>query len=168
MGNIIVSNTLRFTILLVLQILVFNKINLFGFINFYPYILFIMLYPVAGSINLLLISTFVLGYSVDLMSNTGGVHAMSSLILAYVRPSLFKMFFGSLYENQTLNLTKKFTANVFYFIIAFVLLHHFILFCAELFSFFHTFEIIIRTLVSSVFTILICTLSFLLLKPTKK
>ena len=82
MGKIIIINIIRFILLFVLQIMIFSKINFMGYINPYPYLLFILLFPVWGSKNLLLVLSFLLGFSIDLFSNSGGVHAMASLFIA--------------------------------------------------------------------------------------
>lgn len=168
MGKIIIVNIIRFILLFVLQIMIFSKINFMGYINPYPYLLFILLFPVWGSKNLLLLLSFLLGFSIDLFSNSGGVHALASLFIAYIRPSMLNIIFGSSFESQTLNLTKKFTTSVFLFISLMVLIHHFILFTIEIFSFTYFFDILIRTIFASVFTILISVLVFLFLKPQRK
>lgn len=168
MGKIIFSNIFRFVLLLVFQVLVFSKINLFGFINPYPYILFILLFPVWGSKNILLLTSFILGFSIDLFSNSGGVHAMASLFIAYIRPSFLTLAFGTSIENQTFEITKKFTTSVLIYIVSLVLIHHFILFLIEIFSFTYFLDILIRTISSTLFTLLLCVIVFLFLKPQRK
>ncbi len=168
MGKIIFSNIFRFVLLLVFQVLVFSKINLFGFINPYPYILFILLFPVWGNKNILLLTSFILGFSIDLFSNSGGVHAMASLFIAYIRPSFLTLTFGNSIENQTFEITKKFTTSVLIYIVSLVLIHHFILFLIEIFSFTYFLDILIRTISSTLFTLLLCVIVFLFLKPQRK
>ena len=168
MGKIIIINIIRFILLFVLQIMIFSKINFLGYINPYPYLLFILLFPVWGSKNLLLVLSFLLGFSIDLFSNSGGVHAMASLFIAYIRPSMLSIIFGSSFENQTLNITKKFTTSVFLYISLMVLIHHLILFSIEIFSFTYFLDIFIRTLLASAFTVLLSVLVFLFLKPQRK
>ena len=60
MGDIL-ANLIRFIFLLALQVALFNHINLFGYVNAYPYMLFILLYPISGNKNLLLLLSFILG-----------------------------------------------------------------------------------------------------------
>ena len=85
MNNALILNIVRFIFLLAVQIVIFNNIDLFGYINPYPYILFILLYPVNSNRAGLLITSFLLGLTIDLFTNSGGIHAASCLILAYVR-----------------------------------------------------------------------------------
>ncbi len=104
MNSTLLYNILRFILLLAAQIVVFNNIDFGGYINPFPYILFIILYPVNGNKSGLLITSFLLGLTMDFFCNSGGVHAASCLILAYIRPSVFKFSFGLSYEYQTVRI----------------------------------------------------------------
>ncbi len=97
MNSTVIINILRFILLLALQVVVFNRLDLFGFINPYPYILFILLYPVNGNKAVLMLSAFFMGLLVDMFLNTGGPHAVASVTLAYVRANYFKFAFGVSY-----------------------------------------------------------------------
>ena len=105
MNNALLNNIARFILLLAAQIIIFNKFNLFGFINPYPYILFIILYPVNTNKNNLLIASFLLGITMDLFCNSGGVHAAACVVLAYIRPQIFSIGYilssHYLYSNYT-------------------------------------------------------------------
>ena len=82
MNSTVITNIARFILLLAVQVVIFNRINLFGYINPYPYILFILLYPVNGNKAGLLLSSFFLGLIVDMFLNSGGVHAAACVTLA--------------------------------------------------------------------------------------
>jgi rod shape-determining protein MreD len=90
----------------------FNNMNL-GFIIPLPYILFIILYPVNGNRSGLILASFALGLMMDIFLNSGGTHATACLVLAYVRPSIFKFSFGISYEYQTIKLNDVLTLSVF-------------------------------------------------------
>lgn len=82
----------RFLLFLFLQVLVFNQLE-FGYgIHIMAYPLFIMLLPFYINIFLLLFISFLLGLSIDIFSNTYGLHASSALIFAYLRPLIFEFF----------------------------------------------------------------------------
>lgn len=161
-------NIFRFVILLTIQILIFNNINLFGYINPYPYLLFILLYPVNGNRSVLLLSSFAIGLILDLFLNSGGVHAAASLILAFVRPSLFKFSFGLSYEYQTVKIADKLSPERITFLFLAVLIHHFILFSLEYYRLSLIFEVFLRTLSTTLFTLLFCLLIIYLIKPSKR
>ncbi len=168
MNSALLWNIARFILLLAAQILVFNRIDLFGFINPFPYILFIILFPVNGNKYGLIFSSFLLGITMDLFCNSGGVHAASCLILAYNRPSIFKFSFGLSYEYQTVKLNDVLTPERFSFILISVVIHHFILFVLEVFKFSYIWEILVRTTLSAIFTVIFCIIIIYLIKPSKR
>jgi rod shape-determining protein MreD len=168
MNSAMLFNIARFILLLVAQVVIFNNFNFFGYINPYPYILFIILYPVNGNKYGLLIASFLLGLTMDLFCNSGGVHAASCLLLAYFRPLIFKFSFGLSYEYQTVRLNDVLTPERFSFILLAVIIHHITLFILEVFAFEYLWSIIARTIVSTIFTIIICILIIYLIKPSKR
>ena len=104
----------------------------------------------------------------DLFLNSGGVHAASCVLLAYFRPAIFKFSFGLSYEYQTVRLNDVLTPERFSFILIAVVLHHIILFILEIFTFEFFWSIILRTLISTLFTIIISILIIYLIKPSKR
>ena len=161
-------NFVRFFLLLTAQIVIFNNIDLFGYINPFPYILFIILYPVNGNKPMLIISSFLLGITMDLFSNSGGVHAASCLILAYSRPYLFKFAFGLSYEYQTVRINDVLTPERFSFLLLAVIVHHFILFILEVFQLSSLWDILFRTILGTLFTLLICIVIIYIFKPSRR
>jgi hypothetical protein len=104
----------------------------------------------------------------DMFSNSGGIHATACLALAYFRPYIFKFSFGLSYEYQTIKLNDALTPERFSFILLSVVIHHFTLFLLEAFQLSFFLDILLRTLLSSVFTILICIIIIYLIKPNKR
>ncbi|MFA9189755.1 rod shape-determining protein MreD [Flavobacterium sp. FZUC8N2.13] len=168
MNSTLLVNILRFILLLALQIVIFNNMTFLGFILPLPYILFIILYPVNSNKSALLLSSFLLGLTMDFFSNSGGIHATACLILAYYRPYLFKFAFGVSYEYQTIKLNEALTPERFSFILLAVIIHHFTLFILEAFQVSFILDILIRTLLSTVFTIISCIIIIYLIKPNKR
>lgn len=168
MNSTLIWNITRFILLLMAQVLIFNRINLFGYINPFPYILFIILYPVNGNRYGLLLSSFFLGIIMDMFCNSGGVHAASCLILANYRPYIFKFSFGLSYEYQTVKLNDVLTPERFSFILIAVVLHHFTLFILEIFSFYFVWDIIERTVLTTLFTLITCIIIIYIIKPSKR
>jgi rod shape-determining protein MreD len=168
MNSTLLVNIFRFILLLALQIIIFNNMNFLGFIMPLPYILFIILYPVNSNKPTLIISSFLLGLIMDLFSNSGGIHTTACLILAYYRPYLFKFAFGVSYEYQTIKLNESLTPERFSFILLAVVIHHFTLFILEAFQVTFILDILIRTLLSTIFTIISCIIIIYLIKPNKR
>lgn len=168
MNSTLFVNIFRFIILLSLQITIFNNMNFLGYISPFPYILFIILYPVNGNKSGLVIASFFLGLILDIFSNSGGIHTTASIILAYNRPHLFKFAFGLSYEYQTVKLIDVLSPERFSFILFSVLLHHLVLFLLEAFQVSFLLDVLIRTVLSSIFTIILCIIIIYLIKPSKR
>jgi rod shape-determining protein MreD len=168
MNSAVLSNIARFILLLAAQIIIFNNIDFLGYINPFPYILFIILFPVNGNKSALLVSSFFLGIVMDLFSNSGGVHAASCLLLAYFRPYIFKFSFGLSYEYQTVRLNDVLTPERFSFILIAVIIHHLTLFLLEVFQLSFLWDILLRTVLSTVFTIIVCIVLIYIFKPNRK
>ena len=168
MNSTLLVNIFRFVLLLAVQIIIFNNMNFLGYISPFPYILFIILYPVNGNKSGLLIASFFLGLIMDMFSNSGGIHTTACLVLAYFRPFIFKFSFGLSYEYQTVKLNDVLTPERFSFILLSVLIHHLILFILEAFQFSFILDILLRTLLSTVFTLLLCITIIYLIKPNKR
>ncbi len=168
MNSTLLVNIFRFILLLAVQIIIFNNMNFLGYISPFPYLLFIILYPVNGNKSGLVLTSFLLGLIMDMFSNSGGIHATACLVLAYFRPFIFKFAFGLSYEYQTIKLNDVLTPERFSFILLSVFIHHFTLFVLEAFQFSFIFDILIRILLSTVFTIIICIIIIYLIKPNKR
>ncbi|WP_418264052.1 rod shape-determining protein MreD [Flavobacterium faecale] len=168
MNSTLLVNVFRFILLLAVQIVIFNNMTFLGFILPLPYLLFILLYPVNGNKSGLLISSFLLGLVMDFFSNSGGIHATACLILANFRPSIFKFSFGISYEYQTIKINDSLTPERFSFILLAVLIHHITMFVLEAFQVSFIWDILIRTLLSSIFTIISCIIIIYLIKPNKR
>ncbi len=168
MNSTLLYNLSRFVLLLAAQVLIFNNINFLGYVNPFPYIIFIILYPVNGNKYGLLLASFFLGLTIDLFCNSGGVHATACVLLAFLRPYLFRFSFGLSYEYQTVRLNDSLTPERFSFIFLAVIIHHFTLFILEIFTLEFIWGILLRTLISTIFTILLCILIIYLIKPNKR
>jgi len=156
----IISNTLRFVVLVFLQVLILNHINFLGYINPYMYILFILVFPLDGNKSLLIFLSFLLGLSIDMFGDSGGVHAAASVFIAFIRPQILKFSFGVSYEYNTVRINKAPMAERLFYISIMVFLHHIVLFSLEIFSLSHILLLAKSTLFSGIFSLVLifCTL----------
>jgi hypothetical protein len=168
MNSTVLLNIFRFIILLTLQVAIFNRIDLFGFLNPYPYILFILLYPVNANKAGLLLASFAMGILLDMFLNSGGSHAVACVVLAYLRPAFFRFAFGVSYEYQTVKINDRLSPERFSFILISVVTHHLILYLLEIFRFNLILDILIRTLLTTIFTLILCIIIIYLIKPGKQ
>ncbi len=168
MSSTVIINIIRFIILLLLQVIIFSRLDLFGFLNPYPYLLFILLYPVNSNRAGLLLAAFFMGLFLDMFLNSGGAHATACLVLAYLRPAFFRFSFGVSYEYQTVKINDRLSPERFSFILISVVTHHFILFFLELFRFGLILSILWRTLLTTIFTLILSIIIIYLIKPGKQ
>ncbi len=163
-NNQIFINTVRFFILMLLQVIVLNHINLLGYVNPYAYIIFILLFPFDGNKTLLILLSFLLGLCIDMFSDSGGVHAAACVLIGFLRPILLKFSFGVSYQYNAVKLNKVTFKERLLYIILMVSIHHFMLFSLEVFSLSHISLILKSTLFSGIFSTLLILCILLLFK----
>ena len=161
MINFIYRNIWRFIFVIILQVFVLNNIDLGQYINPYFYVIFILLLPFETPRWILLISGFALGISLDLFSQTPGMHASATVFVAFMRPYVLSLIAPrENYELGTLPRIYYYGFGWFFkYTIILVLLHHIFLFYVEAFTFQDFFQTLGRALMSSVFTIVLIVLS---------
>lgn len=153
--NEVFLNTIRFLILILVQVLVLDHVNLYGFINPFVYVFFILVLPLTGNKTILIFLGFILGLCIDLFNGSGGVHAAASVFIAWVRPAILKYSFGVSYEFNTLKVSKAPFIQQILYISSMVVLHHFILFSLEIFNMKQILFILQQTLFSSILSIVV-------------
>lgn len=158
MNSVIAANSIRFIVLVLAQALILNHINFMGYINPYIYILFIILYPVKNDRLLFIFLGFLLGLSVDMFSDSGGVHAAACVLLAFIRPAVLKSVFGALYEHQTIKFDQITFSQKLVYISLLTTIHHMVMFLLEIFNISQIIFILQKTLFSSIFTIILSIL----------
>jgi rod shape-determining protein MreD len=155
-----IKYSVMFVVLVLLQVLVFNQVYFSGYINPYIYVLFILLLPLSTPRYLLLFSGFLIGLTVDVFSDSLGMHTAATVFIAYVRPGIIRAI--SVREedrNDYPGLKQNKFSWFFYYASLMVVLHHAVLFYLEYFTFSHFFITFLRVLVSSIFSILVIVLS---------
>ncbi len=158
MNRELTLNSIRFFTLVLLQVLICNHINFFGYVNPYIYILFIIFFPVKNYRFALILLSFLLGIVVDMFLDSGGIHAAACVFIAYVRPLFLKFCFGTVYEHQTVKFSTIEIGTKFTYIALVTVLHHIILFSLEIFNISKIVFIVQKTFYSSIFTILLSVL----------
>lgn len=163
MNNLVISNSIRFIGLALIQVFVLNHVNLFGYLNPLVYIVWVFLFPIRKNKSLFLIASFLLGLSVDFFSDSGGINAAATLFIAFVRlPILKAILRKSDFDYILFNLRAISFDKIFIYIATLTIMHHFIVFSLEYFSFNALTTIISNTFFTSIFTIILSILGILL------
>lgn len=159
MNNLIV-HIFRFFVFILIQALVLNSLDIGFGIQIMIYPLFIMLLPFETSVPVLLFSAFVMGFSIDSISNTFGLHTSSLLFMAYLRPFIFNIFasregYDPLKEASIFEMGQRWFISVFGILL---LLQHFWFFTLEMFNIKETFYVLQKTILSVPISFLLCIL----------
>ena len=160
MIGLLFKYAVMFVSLVLAQVLIFSQVQFGGFFNPYVYILFIILMPLSAPRYLVLILAFVMGFIIDIFSNTLGVHSAATVFIAYMRPLVIRIIsnreddksdYPGLHQNKLIWFVS--------YVAIMVLLHHLILFYLEVYTFANFFNTLFRVVLSSIFSIIIIVLS---------
>ena len=168
MNHPIVKNTFLFVVLVLLQVLIFNNVAYWGYVNPMIYIVYLLAAPYRENRVPYLLTAFLLGLCIDMFSNTGGLHAASSVFVAYWRSPILHLVFGKNFEYQELDLLAYPFTKVFSYTTLMVVLHHILFYFLEIFNFNHVLITLVKIICASVFTIIVCLLYIYLFSKSKK
>lgn len=141
--------------LVLFQVLLLNHIQIAGVINPFLYIYFIIALPIHTNRISLIFTGFFFGLVVDAFSNTWGIHAMGTTLIAFLRPYIFRIVATQEELDKVMPRFRTMGVNYVKYILLMVFVHHLSLFSLEAFSFEYFGIVLLKTLVSSVITILL-------------
>lgn len=158
MNNRTLYTIFQFVGLVLLQVLIFNRMNLFGLINPMVYVLFFYWYPVRENQTRLIGIAFLLGFIVDLFSDTMAMHTVACITTAFVRPYLMRFVFGVNLEFQNFSLATSTRVQQFTFLALLIGVHHLVFFTLEIFSLSNLILILERVVLTGLCTFLFAVL----------
>ncbi len=165
MNSTIALNILRFILLVLTQVLIFNTLNFLGFINPLIYVIFLYWYPIKGNRGLFLVTAFLLGFMIDVFSDTMALHAFATLTVAYIRPIIMRFCFGVNYEFQNFSFKNTTKVQRITFLGLLILIHQVVFFSLEMLSITHIILIMKKVFATGIVTLLLCTLFSSLFSP---
>lgn len=171
MSKIYIKYTLLFFLYVLLQVLIFNRINLWGVLTPMVYILFILSLPFQTPRWLVVLLGFLLGLSIDMFSGILGLHALATLVIAFVRPAVVRIL--PLRVEREEHLLPIFYDMKFswYFRYVFLLtfIHHLVYFFVDAFTFHNFFRTFLVSLINIIFPLIcIFIIQILFYKPSKR
>ncbi|NND16794.1 MAG: rod shape-determining protein MreD [Eudoraea sp.] len=149
---------IRFILLILAQVLIFNDLNFYGFINPMVYIMFLFWYPIKENRVVFLLLSFLLGLVIDIFSDTAAIHAAATVSIAYLRAPMMRFVFGINYEFQSFRLEQTSMVQQLTFLTLLILVHHTIFFTLEIFSFAHSGLILKKLMLTGLGTLVLCFL----------
>jgi len=159
--NLYLRLIIRFVLLVLFQVLVLNNIRLGGYINPYLYVLFVIMLPYKTPGWLLLVLSFVMGYTVDTFANTPGMHTAATVFMAFCRPLAIRVSGPRQdYEDDTYpSLSNMGLRRFVIYSLMLVSVHHVALFFLEIFRFSDFILTLFRAGISSAFTLMLIILA---------
>ena len=156
------SYFISFGLVVLLQVVLFNHLHLFGAINPMLYLLFFVFYRFDSDQTLLIALSFLLGFSIDFLSQTGGAHTLATLTTGFLRPLIIRNAFGLTLETPQSFFSDTRMPNKFLFLFLLVFIHHLIYFIFAYFSWESIVLILKNTFLTLIFSLLLMgvTLSF--------
>ncbi len=170
MNNTYIRLSFRFILLILVQVLLLSNIHFLGYLNPYIYLLFILTLPFETPRGVLLITAFALGLSVDIFSNSLGIHAGATVFAAYFRPNIISLITSRKEYEPGLEPSIADLGFQWFFTYTFILtfLHHLFLFLLEAFTFSGFFRTLAHSFNNALFTVLIIVLAQYIFYRKKK
>jgi rod shape-determining protein MreD len=162
MTDLILKNIIRFIFLALLQVLILDNIRFSGYINPYLYVLFILLLPFYLPDWLLIILAFLLGFTIDMFTNTAGLHSAATVMLAFLRPFIIrKSYKKQEYDAPVSRPSIQLLGFRWFTIYSLILItiHHIVLFYLEAFNLSDFFPTLFRAGISVIATMILVILS---------
>jgi len=148
-----IQYTFMILLYLFLQIIFMRNLVLFNYAFCFIYIAGILLLPADTNRMYLLLIGFATGFTVDVFSNTFGMHAAATVLIAYLRPFLIQYQMdakGS--ERAEIGIRSQGFGSFLGYIFPLILLHHTVLFLMEINSFDMILFTLLRVAASSLLT----------------
>lgn len=140
--------------LVLLQVLILNNVHIAGYATPFLYIYLILKFESDVSRNALMLWAFFLGLTVDIFSDTQGMNAAATVLVAFLRPTFLCLFVPRDTPDALVPGSRTMGISPFLkYLIVSVLVHHGMLLTIEFFSFAHVGALLLRIGTSSLLTV---------------
>lgn len=154
-----IQYSLMILLYLFLQIFFMRNVVMFNYAFCFIYIAGILLLPADVDRMYLLLIAFGIGFTVDVFSNTFGMHASATVLIAYLRPFLIHYQMKSRgAERAEVGIRAQGLGAFLGYVFPLILLHHSMLFLMEINHFGMILYTLIRIGASALFTTLVIIL----------
>ena len=147
------SILILFFFLVFLQVILFNGFYFFGTINPLIYVFFFFHYRLDKNQTRFILISFLLGFTIDLLTQGAGGHTISAISIAYLRPQIISLSLGRFLKETSPSLNRISIYNQFLFSMWIVLIHHLIYFFVIFLSFSSLLIVFKKTFFTGIFTL---------------
>ena len=144
----------RYVLVMLLQVLLFDQLQLWGACHPYIYVLCLLMMPITLTHSVDMLIGAVAGVIMDIFSNTLGVHMAACTLIMFIRPYLIGVIVNDKDRlNEQISLRAIGMEAFVKYAIILVLIHHITVFSLAAWSWDHIGFVLLETLVSSLITI---------------
>ena len=146
----------RYIIVMLLQVLLFDQLQLWGVCHPYIYILCLLLLPITMPHSVQMLIGAGSGLIMDVFCNSLGVHMAACILIMFIRPYLIGAIINDKDRlNEQISLRAIGMEALIKYAVILVLVHHLTVFLLAAWSWHHIGFVLLETLVSSIITILL-------------
>ena len=146
----------RYIIVMLLQVLLFDQLQLWGVCHPYIYVLCLLMLPITLPHSVDMVIGAIVGIIMDIFCNSLGIHMASCILLMFIRPYLIGVIVSDKDRlNEQISTRTLGLEGMVKYVVILVLLHHLTIFTLAAWSWHHIGFVLLETLVSSIVTILI-------------
>jgi len=170
--NLFVKNIIRFSLFILVQVFVLDKIHLHQMVTPYLYFLFIIWLPFRMGRTQQMLLAFVLGFAMDSFRHHPGFHTAACVLIAYIRPFLVNILIpqegaDSNYEEPSFkSLGGILPYMVFISVLTFI--HHGWLFLLEAWQFGNIWYFLVKTVLSTLLSLFLIFITEMLFTRQQK
>lgn len=146
----------RYVVVMLLQVLLFDQLQLWGVCHPYVYVLCLLMMPITLPHTVEMLIGAGVGLVMDVFCNSLGVHTASCILLMFIRPYLLGAFVNDTDRlNEQISLRSIGMEALIKYVVILVVIHHLMVFTLAAWSWSHIWFVLIETLVSSLISCLI-------------
>lgn len=144
----------RYILVMILQVLLFDQLQLLGVCHPYIYVLCLLMMPITLSHSADMIIGAVVGLIMDTFCNSMGIHTAACIFIMFIRPYLIGAIVNDKDRlNEQISLRSLGMEALLRYVVILVVIHHLIVFLLAAWNWAHIGFVLVETLVSSLVTI---------------
>lgn len=137
-------------------LLIVNYLHIYNLAYSMCYVGALLLLPIQSNSVRTMVYAFILGLTIDIFSNTPGMHAASCVLLSFVRTGLLELLKpgGNYEEYMEISIPSMGLKWYLNFMLPSLFMHHFLFFMIDYASFSKFWLALLKAVLSSIFTLL--------------
>lgn len=146
----------RYILVMLLQVLLFDQLQLWGACHPYIYLLCLLMMPITLPPIADMLIGGIIGLIMDMFCNSLGVHTASCILIMFLRPYLLGVILNDKDRlNEQVSLRSIGMEAFIKYVVIMVVVHHLTVFSLAAWSWYHIGFVLLETVVSSVITIFV-------------